>query len=96
MPGWYSAVVVHRLERERRFTADKMGECLLTESRRALEMSRAPQRFKQSELQRVIRAIQKEGGNMTVEISPDKTIRIVPDRSAQTSHAVSDQGQIVL
>lgn len=59
-------------------------------------MSRAPQRFKQSELQRVIRAVQKEGGKMTVEISPDKTIRIVPERSAQTFHPVSDQGLIVL
>jgi hypothetical protein len=45
----------------------------------------------------VIRAVKKEGGKMTVEISPDRTIRIVPSNSeAAIPGGVPRQGQIVL
>ena len=59
-------------------------------------MSRAPQSFKQSELQRIIRAIQKEGGGMAVEVLPDKTFRIIPVPSANPPDPLPDAGQIVL
>lgn len=60
-------------------------------------MSRAPQRFKQTELQRAIRAVQKEGGGMAVEITLDhRTIRLVPISSETSSADTSGKRQIVL
>lgn len=37
-----------------------------------------PGRFTEADIRRAIRAVQREGAKMAVEISPDGTIRIVP------------------
>jgi hypothetical protein len=59
-------------------------------------MSKAPHRFKLSELQRIIRAVKKEGGGMSVVIAPDDSIRIEPAPSANVSGPLPDADQIVL
>lgn len=40
-------------------------------------MSRRPARFRESDLRRAIRAAEKEGARMSVEILPDGTIKLV-------------------
>jgi hypothetical protein len=44
-------------------------------------MSRRPARFTQADIARAIKAVEKTGAKMAVEIAPDGTIRIVPSLS---------------
>jgi hypothetical protein len=41
-------------------------------------MSRRPARFTQADFFRAVRAVQRAGGGMAVEVLPDGTIRAVP------------------
>jgi hypothetical protein len=68
-------------------------------------VSRGPVRFKQSDAERAIRAVENTGGKMAVEITKDGTIRIVPLGNshgfavitrARPVPATSDESQIVL
>ena len=42
-------------------------------------MSRRPARFTQADIARAIKAVEQANAQMTVEIAPDGTIRIVPN-----------------
>jgi hypothetical protein len=54
-------------------------------------MSRRPLRFKESDLRRALRAVQKSGAHMAVEISPDGTIRMVPAQPGTFGKALKDE-----
>lgn len=41
-------------------------------------MSRRPARFTESDLRRAIRAMKKEGVDVSVEMSPDGFVRLIP------------------
>lgn len=46
-------------------------------------MSRTPARCTQADIARAIRAVKQTGGEMSVVIDPDGTIRIVPVENAE-------------
>jgi len=51
-----------------------------------LPMSKSRLNFKQSDVQRAIRAVAATGASMSIEIAPDGTIRLVPaQNSAHTA-----------
>jgi hypothetical protein len=52
-------------------------------------MPKAKLKFKQSEVQRAIRAVAATGASMSIEIAPDGTIRLIPAQNS--SHTAPPQ-----
>jgi hypothetical protein len=50
-------------------------------------MSRTPARVTQADISRALRAAQAVGANVTVEVAPDGTIRLVPHDKPQAELA---------
>lgn len=56
----------------------------------AITMARTHARFTQADLARAIRAIEQTGAPMSVEITPDGVIRIVPNTQDESKEARTD------